>query len=250
MIYGGIALELVEPYIVLFGNPELSLGGVALELSRRGLALLVYLLLTERPQHRETLAALLWPGPQSMNNLRVELSKLRAAGLNLGPPGAPLIGFAAQSDLRQWLSNPEQALEQTKAPLGLPLEGLSEVGGAAYQAWVNAQRQRLLGLLVRRYAARLCLERRPKPSGSFGKAPPVSALIWRRSRSQHPLLASLTRVLGHPFTLKLSAKEPQLLVYSGGPGSGRSAVLSAISTSEGWLMVNVEVVKHRSRWRR
>ncbi len=245
MIYGGIALELVEPYIVLFGNPELSLGGVALKLSRRGLALLVYLLLTERPQHRETLAALLWPGPQSMNNLRVELSKLRAAGLNLGPPGAPLIGFAAQSDLRQWLSNPEQALEQTKAPLGLPLEGLSKVGGAAYQAWVNAQRQRLIGLLapalrtaalseappetkrlIRESAARLGIDlaAQPEPAPTLGIPDRVSSAI----RS----------------ALKLSAKEPQLLVYSGRPGSGRSAVLSAISTAEGWLMVNVEVVKH------
>ena len=238
-------MELVEPYIVLFGNPELSLGGVALKLSRRGLALLVYLLLTEQPQHRETLAALLWTGPQSMNNLRVELSKLRAAGLNLGPPGAPLVGFTAQSDLRQWLSNPKHALEQTKAPLGLPLEGLSEVGGAAYQAWVNAQRQRLIGLLAP--ALR---------SAALAEAPPeTKQLVWESAARlgidlvAQPEPKASTELpdsvsLAVRSALKLSAKEPQLLVYSGRPGSGRSAALSDISTAEGWLMVTVEVIKH------
>ncbi len=68
--------------LYLFGTPRLERDGVALPLRRsKGLALLAHLAATGRPHAREALQALLWaefPDADARNNLRRELSQLRA----------------------------------------------------------------------------------------------------------------------------------------------------------------------------
>lgn len=65
----------------LFGSPRIYQGGDNVPLRRRkGLALLSYLAITQKPQSRETLLGLLWPEfptDKARNNLRRELSLLR-----------------------------------------------------------------------------------------------------------------------------------------------------------------------------
>jgi DNA-binding SARP family transcriptional activator/tetratricopeptide (TPR) repeat protein len=69
--------------LTLFGAPCLVRDGVALRLrSRKCLALLAYLAVTETSHRRERLAALLWPesdAPRAANSLRYTLSLLRRA---------------------------------------------------------------------------------------------------------------------------------------------------------------------------
>jgi predicted ATPase/DNA-binding SARP family transcriptional activator len=69
--------------LTLFGAPCLARDGVALRLrSRKSLALLAYLAVTETSHRRERLAALLWPesdAPRAANSLRYTLSLLRKA---------------------------------------------------------------------------------------------------------------------------------------------------------------------------
>ncbi len=239
-----VVLRLSGPYLSLLGTPEVWLDGTALKISRRGVALLVYLVLTERPQHRETLASLLWTGQNSMNNLRVELSKLRAAGLDLGPVGAPLVSFTASSDVQQWLS-PEGGEAELEVLRGLPLEGLDNVGGAPYQLWVQAQRQRLTQVLTpavnKRYLTSTLPEtkRRIQDSAArlgIGLASLPQAEIGIRL-AEEMSLALLDM-------LNVAAREPQLLVYNGRPRSGRGAALRSISAAESWLLAEVEVIRH------
>jgi IS605 OrfB family transposase len=69
--------------LYLFGSPRLEHDGATVPLRRsKALALLAYLTTTGRPHGREALLALLWPefpGTDARNNLRRELSQLRAA---------------------------------------------------------------------------------------------------------------------------------------------------------------------------
>lgn len=89
--------------LYLFGSPRLERDGAALPLGRsKALALLAYLAVTGRAQSRESLLGLLWPefpDADARNNLRRELSRLRAA---LGERALP-------SDRRQvaWGDGPE-----------------------------------------------------------------------------------------------------------------------------------------------
>ncbi|AWN23657.1 hypothetical protein DKM44_10800 [Deinococcus irradiatisoli] len=202
-------------------------------------------MLTERPQHRDTLAALLWSGPNSMNNLRVELSKLRAAGLELGPNGAPLVSFTADSDVQQWLSSAQNGAANLKAIQGLPLEGLEDVGGAAYQDWIQARRQRLIQLLTpamnRLYLADTSEEFRRQLQDSAARLG-ILLVSLPQTGIGIQIVDEVSSALQE--ALKAATREPRLLVYSGRPGSGRGATLRAVSAAEGWLLAEVDVVKH------
>ncbi len=67
--------------LFLFGSPRIEHGGQILPMRRsKALALLAYLAVARRPQHRDTLVTLVWPefDPDSArNNLRRELSLLK-----------------------------------------------------------------------------------------------------------------------------------------------------------------------------
>src|SRR5262245_26772753 len=69
--------------LYMFGAPRLERDGARVHMdTHKALALLVYLATTQRPQSRDTLAALLWPNhDQSRAILRRTFSPLRA---NLG----------------------------------------------------------------------------------------------------------------------------------------------------------------------
>ena len=66
--------------LTLFGSPQLEQAGQPVAIGRRkGLALLAYLAMTDRAQHRDTLATLFWPGAtqqRARGNLRQVLSDL------------------------------------------------------------------------------------------------------------------------------------------------------------------------------
>jgi DNA-binding SARP family transcriptional activator/tetratricopeptide (TPR) repeat protein len=68
-------------HLKLFGTPGLELGGKPILVHRRkGLALLAYLAVTQRPHSREALAALFWPDVDSNNalgSLRREIFRLK-----------------------------------------------------------------------------------------------------------------------------------------------------------------------------
>ncbi|HMQ30183.1 MAG TPA: BTAD domain-containing putative transcriptional regulator [Chloroflexaceae bacterium] len=74
---------MAELKLFLFGAPRIERDGQRVSLRRtRALALLAYLATTGQPQERARLLALLWPefdGASARNNLRRELSLLRAA---------------------------------------------------------------------------------------------------------------------------------------------------------------------------
>jgi DNA-binding SARP family transcriptional activator/predicted ATPase len=95
--------------LYLFGSPRLERDGAALPLRRsKGLALLAYLAVTGRAQSRESLQALLWsdfPDADARNNLRRELSQLRAT-----------LGEAALASDRQqiaWSQGPDAWVDVT-----------------------------------------------------------------------------------------------------------------------------------------
>ncbi|WP_344983048.1 hypothetical protein [Deinococcus rubellus] len=114
-------------------------------LSAKATALLAYLALQRVPVHREQLAELLWDTPDSLLNLRVELSRLRRAELNLFPSRQPLLELKATTDLTDWLKEaptvPEARLSEWLAVIGgLPLSGLEDLGSTTFREWLESQR--------------------------------------------------------------------------------------------------------------
>lgn len=136
----------------LLGHTYLSNNEVPLKLSSKALALICYLVLEQQAQHRELLADLLWPGPSGIGNLRVELSKLRAAGLNLGATRSPMLSLSATTDQQLFLDQAHMVAAQGSEALlsdwlsllrGTPLTGLEDIGTERFQTWLDTQRRRL-----------------------------------------------------------------------------------------------------------
>ncbi len=135
-------------------------------LSAKAVALLVYLAAERVPQHRERLADLLWSTPEARTNLRVELARIRAAGLDIFPPSRQMLSLEqVETDLERWISPPER-MDQTElaswlaALRGLPLSGLEDLGSSAFQMWAEQQRwvycervEAMLAQVYTRYAA-------------------------------------------------------------------------------------------------
>jgi len=113
------------------GRALLLVNGNEIKLRRKGLALLYYLAI-EGPAHREKLAHLLWGRGNALQNLRVELHRLKQTleGVGLEP-----------------FANHEDPLELTQigidstGPAGEVLEGLDDVS-PAFQEWLELQRLR------------------------------------------------------------------------------------------------------------
>lgn len=132
--------------IHLLGHLYISCRNTPVRLSLKALGLITYLALEATPQHRERLAELLWPSADAHKNLRVELARIRAAGLDIFPRSSKILfleGF--QTDLNLWRDQPPpQTAEELTAWLavlrGLPLSGLEDIGDAALQDWVEQQR--------------------------------------------------------------------------------------------------------------
>ncbi|MCO5175287.1 MAG: ATP-binding protein [Trueperaceae bacterium] len=111
------------------GTARLEIRGERVRVRRKGLALLYYLAL-EGPATRQKLAHMLWGHGQALQNLRVELHRLRDT---LGP-----LGRALFTDALDPLSLAPGVLA-VSAGVGEPLEGLDDIS-PDYQEWLERQR--------------------------------------------------------------------------------------------------------------
>lgn len=219
--------------------------------------MLTYLALEGPALHRTTVARLLWPQSDGLASLRVELSKLRALGLDLSPRRAPLLRLEHRTDL--------QALEAAlagDAPLpddwldglrGAPLEGWDELLPPELRPWLAEQRGRLrvaLSEVLRRALARAQdagqtaisgeIRRRAAALGQPLDAPEAVPL------SIDPLSGWLTDALRPDLDQAQEAAEraPHVLLYVGRPGSGRREALRTVLQEQAWPALHLDLVAH------
>lgn len=244
-------------HIQLLGPTQIALDGKVLQLSAKGRLLLTYLALEGPALHRTTVARLLWPQSDGLASLRVELSKLRALGVDLSPGRAPLLRLQHRTDLQAL----EEALTGT-GPLpedwldglrGEPLEGWDGLLLPALQPWLTGQRERLrgeLGDLIRRAQA--------QAQGAGQTA--VAEQIMRRA-------AALGQPLGHPENVPASRtiltgwltdalrtdlfqaqqaaeRAPHVLLYVGRAGSGRREALRTVLREQNWPALHLDLGAH------
>lgn len=154
------------PRLTLLGGLDITLDGTKLQgfVSRKALALLVYLAVTGRAHRREALAGMLWgdrPQAHAASDLRVALSNLRRLlpgylqtdrqTVALQPP-APL--WVDVLELEQAVSSSrgpddlaglERALELYRGPF---VEGFHLHGAPAFDEWVLVEQERLRSMAV------------------------------------------------------------------------------------------------------
>ena len=147
----------------LLGHAHVTQNAQPVPLSAKAVALIAYLAAEKLPQHRERLADLLWNTAEARTNLRVELARIRSAGLNIFPASRQLLYLESIStDIDLWHASQEHEMNQTElsswlATLrGLPLCGLEDLGSTAFQVWVEQQRwmlcEKVENTLARVYA--------------------------------------------------------------------------------------------------
>jgi AAA ATPase domain len=147
----------------LLGHAHITQNGQPVPLSAKAVALIAYLAAEKLPQHRERLADLLWNTAEARTNLRVELARIRSAGLNIFPASRQLLYLESIStDIDHWEVQQEHEMNQTELSTwlatlrGLPLCGLEDLGSTAFQIWVEQQRwmlcEKVENTLARVYA--------------------------------------------------------------------------------------------------
>jgi len=147
----------------LLGHAHVTQNGQPVPLSAKAVALIAYLAAEKLPQHRERLADLLWNTAEARTNLRVELARIRSAGLNIFPASRQLLYLESIStDIDQWQAQQEREMNQTELSTwlatlrGLPLCGLEDLGSTGFQVWVEEQRwmlcEKVESVLARVYA--------------------------------------------------------------------------------------------------
>ncbi|QFP77966.1 AAA family ATPase [Deinococcus sp. AJ005] len=131
----------------LLGHAHVTYNNRPVPLSAKAVALITYLTIEKLPQHRERLADLLWNTPEARKNLRVELARIRSAGLNLFPLSRQLLYLEnVETDLNGWLAGLGSDLDQAglaqwlSTLRGVPLSGLEDLGSPAFQEWIDHQR--------------------------------------------------------------------------------------------------------------
>lgn len=158
--------------VQLLGDVALSIGGQPLTgvKSRKGLALMVYLLYTRRPHNREALAAMFWEAPstaQSLSNLRTLLTRLRPHFEDYLAIEAEMIAInphaAIQLDVDQLIDATDEhdtpLTADTAATLAAALDGyqgdfLADFyidGAPEFDEWVARERTYLRYLACRGY---------------------------------------------------------------------------------------------------
>ncbi|WP_420594389.1 hypothetical protein [Deinococcus sp.] len=239
----------------LLGHNYLSQNGKPLKLSAKAVALLVYLTLQRRPQHREHLAELLWTTPDALRNLRVELTKLNQLGLNLFPARETLLSLRLPTDIEQWSSEalnlPEARLsEWLSVASSLPLSGLEDLGSAAFREWVDSQRwvinqqieatlsklytRALQGgrtgaaALIRLHAELLGIELRAP--GNTQTLPTHLGVQFKRSAVQQRLEEIAQR----------SQHSPQLVLFGGRSNSGKREVIEQTLGGGEWQLLQMQ----------
>lgn len=131
----------------LLGHAYVTQDRRTVPISAKATALIAYLALEKLPQHRERLAELLWDTPEARKNLRVELARIRSAGLNIFPSSHQLLYLEhVQSDFDGWCAQAGQDMNQRQLTdwltllRGLPFTGLEDMGSLTFQSWVDQQR--------------------------------------------------------------------------------------------------------------
>ncbi|PYE55747.1 AAA family ATPase [Deinococcus yavapaiensis] len=133
--------------IHLMGHVHVTFNGQLVPLSAKAVALITYVALEKMPQHRERLADLLWNTVEARKNLRVELARIRSAGLHIFPPSRQLLSLDhVTTDFQDWQAKQHGDLNQEELSVwlaalrGLPLSGLEDLGSPMFQEWVEQQR--------------------------------------------------------------------------------------------------------------
>ncbi|MFB9993208.1 AAA family ATPase [Deinococcus oregonensis] len=131
----------------LLGHAHVTLARRTVPLSAKAVALIIYLYMEKQPQHRERLANLLWNTPEARKNLRVELARIRSAGLNVFPSSHQLLHLEnVTSDFEMWCEAANRSMNQSQLTdwlamiRGLPFTGLEDLGSSTFQSWVDQQR--------------------------------------------------------------------------------------------------------------
>lgn len=177
----------------LFGSPRLLCSGKEVHLPRKGLALLYFLAL-EGPTTRAHLAELLYGHGASLQNLRVEVHRLKEAlGREVFPKGQDPLA------LPNWIHLEAQGE-------GEVLEGLEEVG--ELQDWVLGVRERY------RVAPEALGRERLLEALSALRPPFLLVLKGRLGGGQRAFARALAGVLGLAFHETL---RPEGLVYLAPP---------------------------------
>lgn len=119
-----------ELLLHLVGPAHVQADGQIVRLRHKGLAILCVLAL-DGSVRRERLADLLWESPRAMENLRVELHRLRQAFRPFG-----LEPFGASTDP---LRLDDRIVVSTASATGTPMEGLDDLA-PEFQAWLEYKR--------------------------------------------------------------------------------------------------------------
>ncbi|ANE43609.1 hypothetical protein [Deinococcus puniceus] len=234
----------------VLGSTSLQTTTGSVKVSAKGLALLVYLTLEDRPIHRETLANLLWPTGGGLGSLRVELSKLRQAGVDLSPGRAPLLRCTLPTDLAQ-LEHAVTGTTWQQVLRGPPLGGLDDAMCPELLPWLHSQRTRisaqvqhaLQGALAHAaqhgHTAQVALLReRAEAAGVTLVSPPEVQAFHPARALAGPLEQDLLRAT------RLAERAPHLLVLVGRHGSGRREMLQAALEGHPWPVAHLDAVGH------
>ncbi|MBB5233872.1 hypothetical protein HNQ09_001310 [Deinococcus budaensis] len=262
--------------IHLLGHAHISRNQQPVPVSAKAVALISYLAIEKLPQHRERLADLLWTTAEARKNLRVELARIRTAGLNLFPASRQLLYLEnVTNDFELWHSRLGQDLNQAQLAewlamlRGFPLSGLEDLGSSTFQEWVDQQRwvisQQIEDGLSRMYwqyaqrqqtwAMRLIAARADTLGYELGDAPVLSAAVPAPAAAAAPAAVPV-----FPAAAELRARElhfgrgpeeeilrdllqksgaPQVVVMHGPPGVGKSYLADRLADQHSGLTLRV-----------
>jgi hypothetical protein len=235
----------------VIGPTLLTISGKPIKVSSKGLALLTYLTLEDRPVHRVTLAEIFWPSGGGLGNLRVELSKLRQVGIDLSAERAPLLRSTVRTDLEQlqhWAESRSGGLEWLR---GSPLGGLDEAMSPSLLPWLQTRRsqieQALQQTLQHALAHALAEEQLGQADLLRNRA---AALGWTLpdpvlQQKFHPARALAPRLSADLRRAARRAEQaPQVLLLVGRHGSGRKEALLAALENHPWPAIHLDAVAH------
>lgn len=262
--------------IHLLGHAHISRNQQPVPVSAKAVALISYLSIEKLPQHRERLADLLWTTAEARKNLRVELARIRTAGLNLFPASRQLLYLEnVNNDFELWHSRLGQDLNQTQLSewlamlRGFPLSGLEDLGSSTFQEWVDQQRwvlsQQIEDGLSRMYwqyaqsqqtwAMRLIAARADTLGYELGDAPATPAAQPVPAPASAPVrtlsMASTSEDRARELHFERGPEEetlrrllrtpgaPQVVVMHGPPGVGKSYLADRLAAQNPGLTLRV-----------